>query len=72
MKRGAYEFVFPMVVGPRYIPGQPKVRNEGTDLRRTRLRFPMRRESHRRWLRPGFRSGHDVSLDIQLDAGITH
>src|SRR6476469_11276243 len=26
---GAYEFVFPMVVGPRYVPGSPKVESQG-------------------------------------------
>src|SRR5262245_13711876 len=26
---GAYEFVFPMVVGPRYIPGEPAARSKG-------------------------------------------
>ena len=26
---GAYEFVFPMVVGPRYVPGSPSGRNQG-------------------------------------------
>ena len=51
---GAYEFVFPMVVGPRYIPATvpdasritPKVLPSTT------------------------RSGHDISLDVALDAGL--
>ena len=51
---GAYEFVFPMVVGPRYIPrGVP-------DAARIKPRA----------LPAGMRSGHDVSLDITLDAGL--
>jgi Ca-activated chloride channel family protein len=51
---GAYEFVFPMVVGPRYIPaGVPDS-----------SRIPSKT------LPPATRSGHDVSLDVTLDAGL--
>jgi Ca-activated chloride channel family protein len=51
---GAYEFVFPMVVGPRYIS-----RNVADGLRVTRKVLPS-----------GTRSGHDVSLEVTLDAGL--
>src|SRR5919206_30987 len=44
---GAYEFVFPMVVGPRYVS-----RNVADGLRVTRKVLPS-----------GTRSGHDVSLE---------
>src|SRR4030095_503736 len=30
-ENGAYEFVFPMVVGPRYIPGNSNAQRTGTD-----------------------------------------
>jgi Ca-activated chloride channel family protein len=51
---GAYEFVFPMVVGPRYIPaGVP----DGS-------RIPSKT------LPPATRSGHDISLEVALDAGL--
>jgi Ca-activated chloride channel family protein len=51
---GAYEFVFPTVVGPRYVPGQvpdaarvsPPVAPKGT------------------------RAGHDISIEVSLDAGL--
>jgi Ca-activated chloride channel family protein len=51
---GSYEFVFPMVVGPRYIPGG--VPNAA------RLAPPM--------VGPEERSGHDISFEVALDAGL--
>ena len=48
---GTYEFVFPMVVGPRYIPrGVPDA---------ARIAPPMAE-----------RSGHDISVEVDLDAGL--
>lgn len=49
---GAYEFVFPMTVGPRYNPASVK------DA--ARISPPVAKT----------RAGHDVSLEINLDAGI--
>src|SRR5678816_4892040 len=69
-EKGAYEFVFPMVVGPRYIPGAPNVRKQSngfapdTDQVRDGSRITPK------MIPPGMRSGHDISLDIQLDAGL--
>ncbi|MGD0201799.1 MAG: VIT and VWA domain-containing protein [Bryobacteraceae bacterium] len=66
---GEYEFVFPMVVGPRYIPGQPTGRQGGgwaPDTDRvpdaSRITPPVTPE--------GTRAGHDISLEVQLDAGV--
>ncbi|MDX1947192.1 MAG: VIT domain-containing protein [Pirellulaceae bacterium] len=76
---GTYEFRFPMVVGPRYIPGTPsgaapptpaplegKVSPPVADTDRvpdaSRISPPV--------LKPGVRSGHDISLTIKLDAGV--
>jgi len=39
---GAYEFVFPMVVGPRYIPGAATAKRS-TDFQRTPIKFLMHR-----------------------------
>ena len=51
---GAYEFVFPMVVGTRYIPASvPDA---------ARVNPPV--------VPPATRSGHDVSLEVMLDAGL--
>ncbi|MEM9538824.1 MAG: VIT domain-containing protein [Cyanobacteria bacterium P01_E01_bin.42] len=72
---GDYEFVFPMVVGPRYIPGtpidanasepDPTRENWGQNTDRvpdaSRITPPV--------LPPGTRSGHDIGVTVELDAG---
>ncbi|SKB11085.1 conserved hypothetical protein [Planktothrix sp. PCC 11201] len=63
--RGNYEFVFPMVVGPRYIPGTAIAPpNQDTDLvpDASRLNPPI--------LPEGMRSRHDINITIELDAGV--
>lgn len=66
---GVYELRFPMVVGPRYIPGETKPDDgkqaaAGTDqapdaARITPLRVP-----------DGMRPGHDISLEVAIDTGV--
>ncbi|MDQ3818876.1 MAG: VIT and VWA domain-containing protein, partial [Acidobacteriota bacterium] len=66
---GSYQFVFPMVVAPRYIPGQPTSTGAGgTSPNTTQVRDASR-------ITPivtpkGTRAGHDISVDISLDAGV--
>ena len=49
---GSYEFVFPMVVGPRYIPGNvPDASRIAPTV-------------------AADRSGHDISVEVDLDAGL--
>ncbi|NET73446.1 MAG: VWA domain-containing protein, partial [Sphaerospermopsis sp. SIO1G2] len=76
--KGNYEFVFPMVVGPRYIPGisiadntpgggsapKPMTLNQDTDLvpDASRLNAPI--------LPVGIRSGHDINVTVEINAGI--
>jgi len=66
---GAYEFVFPMVVGPRYIPGQPTAQPNPATAPDTsqvpdasRITPPVTPD--------GTRAGHDISLQVRLDAGV--
>ncbi len=65
---GNYEFVFPMVVGPRYIPGNAigRPRAAGTDTDQvpdaSRITPPV--------LKPGTRSGHDIDVTVSIDAGV--
>jgi len=66
---GSYQFVFPMVVGPRYIPGAPTGKQGGgwsPDTDRvpdaSRITPPVAPE--------GKRAGHDISLEVTLDAGV--
>src|SRR5262249_33191084 len=64
---GWYEFVFPMVVGPRFNPpgttngiGPVARGNQGTSHQSTEVSY----------LKPGERSGHDISLRVDVDAGV--
>jgi Vault protein inter-alpha-trypsin domain len=64
---GAYEFVFPMVVGPRFNPpgssngvGAVARGGYGRSGQSTEVQY----------LRPGERSGHDISLTVDIDAGM--
>jgi Ca-activated chloride channel family protein len=66
---GSYEFVFPMVVGPRYIPGQPKG-YQGTGWAPDTNRVPDASRITPWVAAKGTRAGHDISLEIALDAGV--
>jgi Ca-activated chloride channel family protein len=74
---GAYEFVFPMVVGPRYVPGsaagapvsdQPS--NRGNGFAPNTDRVPDGARITPQPVPEGMRVGHDISLDVTLDAGV--
>ncbi len=66
---GSYEFVFPMVVGPRYIPGQPVGRTGGGWSQDT-TQVPDASRITPPVAKPGTRAGHDISLEVTLDAGV--
>lgn len=64
---GWYEFVFPMVVGPRFNPpgstdgvGAVPRGGYGQSGQKTEVQY----------LKPGERSGHDISLSVDIDAGV--
>ena len=64
---GWYEFVFPMVVGPRFNPpgmasgvGAVPRGSPGKSGQKTEVQY----------LKPGERSGHDISLKVDVDAGV--
>ncbi len=70
---GSYEFVFPMVVGPRYIPGnatgaQPNSMGDGFAPDTDRVSDASRITPQP--VPEGMRVGHDVSIDLTLDAGV--
>jgi Ca-activated chloride channel family protein len=67
---GAYEFVFPMVVGPRYMPGTPATSSQGTGISADTDRVPDASRISPPVVPEGMRVGHDVSLDIMIDAGV--
>lgn len=61
---GDYEFVFPTVVGPRYIPGH-QIDAAGNTTRvadAAKITPPL--------LPPSQRSGNDISITVNLDAGL--
>ena len=64
---GEYEFVFPMVVGPRFNPpgstdgiGAVGRGKSGISGQKTEVQY----------LKPDERSGHDISLTVAIDAGV--
>jgi Ca-activated chloride channel family protein len=73
---GSYELLFPMVVGPRYIPGQPTGTSEqpstklGGDWAYDTDQVPDASRITPSVAKPGTRAGHDISIDLQLDAGL--
>src|SRR5438067_2380599 len=70
---GSYEFVFPMVVGPRYVPGSPTfapVSAKGNGFAPNTDSVPDASRITPQPVPEGMRVGHDISLDVILDAGV--
>ncbi len=61
---GNYEFVFPMVVGPRYIPGTPIDGSKDTDdvPDASRITPPV--------IPPETRSRHDINVTVEIDGSL--
>jgi Ca-activated chloride channel homolog len=68
---GTYEFSFPTVVGPRCIPGASagEVQKDGGRLPDTD-RVPDAARVSPPVMPEGTRAGHDLSIDVTLDAGL--
>src|SRR5688572_8804745 len=69
-ENGSYEFVFPMVVGPRYVPGESTGVRRGNGFAPDTDRVPDASRITPRAVPAGMRSGHDISLEVTLDAGL--
>ena len=67
---GAYEFMFPMVVGPRYVPGEAKQESQGKGFAPDTDQVPDASRITPKAAAAGERSGHDISLQVALDAGL--
>lgn len=71
---GDYEFVFPMVVGPRYHPGGSNLGNlpgEAIYLASLPGANPMPNVISQSWETiPEIRSGGDINVTIEIDAGV--
>lgn len=61
---GNYEFVFPMVVGPRFIPGNLIDSSGDTD------QVPDASQITPPIIPPDTRSGHDISVTVEIAAGV--
>jgi Ca-activated chloride channel family protein len=66
---GVYEFVFPMVVGPRYIPGNA-TGAQGNGFAPDTDRVPDASRITPQPVPEGMRAGHDISMEVSLDAGV--
>jgi Ca-activated chloride channel family protein len=64
---GWYEFVFPMVVGPRYNPAGS---TDGVGAVAAGKRGASGQKTEVQYLKPTQRSGHDISLAVDIDAGV--
>src|SRR5215468_7956029 len=78
---GTYEFVFPMVVGPRYIPGQPigeqtptagapNSAPNGGGWAPDTSQVPDASRITPQVAPKGERAGHDISIEVKLDTGV--
>ncbi|MCB9713816.1 MAG: VWA domain-containing protein [Myxococcales bacterium] len=68
---GSYEYVFPMVVGPRYVDGAPRGgRPSGTGTKADTDRVPDASRVSPPVAGPGTRTGHDISIELRVDAGL--
>ena len=65
---GWYEWTFPMVVGPRFNP--PGASN-GVGAVGRQSRGESGQKTEVQYLKPGQRSGHDISLAVTVDAGVS-
>lgn len=66
---GGYSFIFPMAIGPRYIPGEP-VGKQGGGWAPDTDKVPDASRITPLVTPPGTRSGHDISIEVRIDSGV--
>src|SRR5215475_10745295 len=66
---GTYEFIFPMVVAPRYIPGRP-IGKRGGGWAPDTTRVPDASRITPLVAPKATRAGHDISIEVKLDTGV--
>jgi Ca-activated chloride channel family protein len=59
-ENGSYEFMFPMTVGPRYIPGGLTSSDTAQTPDAAKITPPIAKD----------RAGHDISIRVRIDAGV--
>lgn len=65
---GYLNFVFPMVVGPRF---NPPGQTDGIGAVGRGTRGASKQSTEIQYLRPNERSGHDIALSVDIDAGVS-
>jgi Ca-activated chloride channel family protein len=70
-QNGEYQFVFPMVVGPRYLGDSEDRGKSGDGWASDGARVGDASRITPRMMPKGMRPGHDISLALEIDAGIT-
>lgn len=68
-EEGSFKFTFPMVVGPRFIPGQP-AEKQGTGWAQDTSQVPDASRITPPVAEEGERAGHDIDLSVSIDAGV--
>jgi Ca-activated chloride channel homolog len=63
---GSYQWTFPMVVAPRYVPAGSPQPEAPADVKQQTNASPISPT----YAPEGTRAGHDISLEIDLDAGV--
>ncbi len=66
---GAFQFVFPMVVAPRFIPGL-STGSQGTGWAQDTSQVPDASRITPPVVEEGSRAGHDIDLSVSIDAGV--
>jgi Ca-activated chloride channel homolog len=66
---GSFKFVFPMVVGPRFIPGMPEGK-QGTGWAEDTASVPDASRITPPVAEEGQRAGHDMDITVSVDAGV--
>ena len=67
-EEGSFEFVFPTVVGPRYMPGAPSGQ-QGGGVAADTPQVPDASRISPPLAAAGSRGGHDIGLRVEIDAG---
>ena len=65
---GWYEFIFPMVVGPRF---NPPGTEDGIGSVGRGMRGSSQQSVEVQYLRPNERSGHDINIAVDIDAAVS-
>jgi Ca-activated chloride channel homolog len=67
---GAFTFSFPTVVGPRFIPGTQSLGRTGTGTVPDTNMVPDASRITPTAAKPGQRAGHDLSIEMNINAGV--